>query len=67
MTVVLLAPILNERNDLQDPSVNFVLELRKVHSLFLEEGKGFRVVEELVHMAVKIVIVLISRRMTING
>jgi hypothetical protein len=67
MTVVLLAPILNERNDLQDPSINFVLELGKVHALLLEERDGFRVVEELVHMAVKIVIVLISRRMTING
>lgn len=63
LTMVLFASILNKRNDLQNPSVDFVLELRKVHLLLLQEGQGFGVVEELVHMTVKIVIVLISRYM----
>lgn len=51
--------VLNESYDFKDPSVYFVLELGKMDSLLLEEGEGLGVVEEVVHMAVNLVIVLI--------
>ena len=56
--MILFLFVLNESYDFEDSSVDFMFEFRQVDLLLLKEREGFWIIEELVHLAVNLVIVL---------
>ena len=59
--IMLFVPILNESNDFEYSPINFMLKFGKVDLLLFEKRKGFRIIKELIHMAVNLLIVLILK------